>query len=484
MRLIISLLLLLFGAGAAQAAWHRAESANFIVHAETSEAEIRETALELERFDRMLRLRAGIDAAPGPVKFRVYFVARPGDVRAFLDDSPRGTSGYYTPSMRGPAAVVPRRGTGGGTYALGADEILFHEYAHHFMYQYFPATYPAWYVEGFAEFFQTADFEEDGSIVIGRVSGNRALGLAYENWVPYAQLLANTRDHGFSAYTQGWLLTHFAVFDEAAGAMLRQYLTALHGGQSGAEAYRASFARHQPSLDRTLQQYMRRPRLPGLSMVIHGLTPSDVTVTALSDEQGEIALLFPRDPRTLARRIAELVERYPNNPQAHVETAISALATDDFAAAEAAADRALALDADHVEANLAKGLALIGAADANGDPQDPRWAEGRQHFLRANRANPENAAPLFGYYQSFPNPADRPENAMTALEGAFALVPQNGEIRLELAEQYLRDGRHREASILVMPVVQSVHESEARAAARRLLEEARAQGGETVIAED
>ena len=35
--------------------------------------------------------------------------------------------------------------------------MLFHEYAHHFMFQYFPAGYPSWYVEAFAETLATID---------------------------------------------------------------------------------------------------------------------------------------------------------------------------------------------------------------------------------------------------------------------------------------------------------------------------------------
>ncbi|MBC7985382.1 MAG: tetratricopeptide repeat protein [Sphingomonadaceae bacterium] len=472
MRVLLFLILLFLCSGRAHAEWRRAESDNFIIYAELAEAELRETALRLERFDRVLRLRAGVVGPPGPVKFRIHYVARPGDVRDLMEDAPRGAAGFYEPALRGPVAVVPRRTPGARGYGLGAEEILFHEYAHHFMLQYFPATYPAWYVEGFAEFFQTAEFAEDGSILVGGVSPNRALGLVWEQWVPYRQLLANERDHGFNAYTQGWLLTHYAVFNESAGATLRAYLAAIHAGQSGAEAYAATFGRADTPLDRTLQEYMRQRRLPGMRITLRDFTPGPVTVTRLSEAEGETAVLSAGDPGARARRAARNAERYPDHPQAHVELAFSALASEDFTAAETAADRALALDANHVEANLVKGLALIGAAGASDDADDARWARGRGHLVRANNADHDNAAPLFGYFMSFPERRDSPDNALAALERAFDLVPQNPEVRLTLAGEYLRDGRFREASILVMPLVQSVHESEGRAAAQRMLTEA------------
>ena len=50
---------------------------------------------------------------------------------------------------------------------LDIKTVLLHEYTHHFMYQYFPAAYPTWYSEGFAEFMASPVFNDDGSIGIG-----------------------------------------------------------------------------------------------------------------------------------------------------------------------------------------------------------------------------------------------------------------------------------------------------------------------------
>ena len=53
---------------------------------------------------------------------------------------------------------------------LDPKSVLFHEYAHHFMLHHFPAAYPAWYVEGFAEFFSVVAFPQDGSIEYGKIA--------------------------------------------------------------------------------------------------------------------------------------------------------------------------------------------------------------------------------------------------------------------------------------------------------------------------
>ena len=41
----------------------------------------------------------------------------------------------------------------------GGDDVVLHEYVHHFMMQYFPDSYPGWLVEGLAEYYMTIDLQ-------------------------------------------------------------------------------------------------------------------------------------------------------------------------------------------------------------------------------------------------------------------------------------------------------------------------------------
>ena len=50
---------------------------------------------------------------------------------------------------------------------LDPQQVLFHEYTHHFMFQHFSAAYPSWYVEGFAETAATIVMKPDGSFHLG-----------------------------------------------------------------------------------------------------------------------------------------------------------------------------------------------------------------------------------------------------------------------------------------------------------------------------
>ncbi|QLC24594.1 tetratricopeptide repeat protein [Parasphingopyxis algicola] len=440
---------------AVDAAWHRAESDHFIIYAELSEDEIRERAIELESLDRVMRAMTGTPEQAAEVKLRVYMVTNYNAVVRYHGGG--DVAGFYNPSMRGPFAVVPRRNVSSGTLGMTANHVLFHEYAHHFMYQYAPSTYPSWYVEGFAELFATAEIRDDGWVEIGRPLPRGVASFQWGRRLRYADILSNAQPNANMTYVQGWILVHYAAFDSEAGALLNRYLQALAQGTSGSEAYAATFGRLDEPLDRTLRDYGLGRRVPGIARRIEPIDPSTITITELSEVQAEIAMLFPRNPDRLERQVRRAVERYPNEAQAHVELARSLEADEDMEAAMRAIDRALQLDPDHVEANNMKGDQLIMAARATDDADDPNWELARQHYLRANRSDPRNARALHGYFDSYPDPQDRPDNAMAALESAFLLVPQNAHLRIDLARAYLDRGEYRDALDAIMPVVQTPH---------------------------
>ena len=66
--------------------------------------------------------------------------------------------------------------------------VLHHEYAHHFMLQYFPATYPGWYTEGFAELMGSSKLMDDGRVAYGWPAKHRGDTIAFA-WVPVQDLL-------------------------------------------------------------------------------------------------------------------------------------------------------------------------------------------------------------------------------------------------------------------------------------------------------
>ena len=56
---------------------------------------------------------------------------------------------------------------------IDPESVLFHEYTHHFTFQYFPAAYPVWYSEGFAEFWGSTASSPDDVVEVGAPANHR-----------------------------------------------------------------------------------------------------------------------------------------------------------------------------------------------------------------------------------------------------------------------------------------------------------------------
>ncbi|HZZ35548.1 MAG TPA: hypothetical protein VFE03_07455, partial [Caulobacteraceae bacterium] len=140
----------------AHARWLRAESPLFIVYTDGGESDLRKFTDRLERYDAFLRLLTGTTEPPAKQKMTVYLVAGSRTLSQIWPDAPPNVLGFYSAAASGIAAVAIR--AEGESLMINAQQVLFHEYAHHFMLQYYPGAYPTWYQEGFAEFCSTVDF--------------------------------------------------------------------------------------------------------------------------------------------------------------------------------------------------------------------------------------------------------------------------------------------------------------------------------------
>ena len=203
--------------------------------------------------------------------------------------------GYYSPNSARIHAVVD-------TDAISGDMVLFHEYAHHFMFQMRSNAYPSWFVEGFAEYYATADVRPD-RIQFGRHHPGRinSLSGAPNTWARMEDVLtwrytASGRYRASSYYAQAWAMTHYFMSTPERTRMLGQYLTAVVGGQDSVAAMQAATGRTPAQLQTDVRLYASGP--------IAVLTPQidipepEVTVTSLSPAASDMAWIDLRLDRT------------------------------------------------------------------------------------------------------------------------------------------------------------------------------------------
>ena len=137
-------------AGPAEAKWLRADTDSFIIYSESNEKSLRDFAENLQRFDTTLRLLFNVKTPGEESKLPIYLVPA-------LATGSRSApvAGFYRQDRDGSFALSFRQNSGSGGVAdtSAAQQVLFHEYSHHFMKRHLRAAFPAWLIEGFAEYY-------------------------------------------------------------------------------------------------------------------------------------------------------------------------------------------------------------------------------------------------------------------------------------------------------------------------------------------
>jgi hypothetical protein len=462
-------------ASPAEAKWLRADSNNFIIYSEGSERDLRDFAEKLERFDATLRYRFKIPGGKDPNPLTIYLVDRATDAgRLAAGKGGSNIAGFYRPDPEGSFAVSNRE-----DYVIKgtpqSQQTLFHEYAHHFMRRFLPSAFPAWFIEGFAEYYSTVDFTKEGKAEVGKPAYGRAFGLLTMPKIPAETLLfkrpLEMRNSGQIDvyYGRAWLLTHLLYNDQARVSQLGSYVDAINKGVDPKKAATDSFG-DLVQLDKDLNRYMTKPltyRTTGEAIAIAG----PISIAALPPAlDAAIPLRLERlsaggDERLMRTRDAlkKLSAQYPGDAGIWYEIAMSEWAlTDDNrnkVAARAAVDKALALDPKHVRANVLLGEMLIAGVEDKKDAVAADWNAARKPIILANRTNPDDPMPLAAYYRSFVSQGMRPPPiAVDGLAKAFHLGPEDINTRMNYAFALANDGKYDIAIALAKIVALDPHD--------------------------
>ena len=470
---------LLSGGSPAKAEWREATTDHFVIVSGGSEAELIRLGQRLEAVHWLMTQATGITPDERTVRVRIFLLDNIGDFHRVLGlRSSSDIAGIYLPGIEGAVALVPRNQSGGFS-----TNILFHEYAHHFMLQYLTTVYPPWYVEGFAELMSTASFERPDEITYGKVPLFRTNELLDDSWTPISRMFAPRTaadpSAGVADYSQYWLAAHYLTFAPERNGQMRNFLIALNTGRPLDEAY-AAFPGGIQQLDRDMHRYLRQGRFRYLHLAL----PPDVLRTpslrllrraevAMLDAEMRAARTLSHDQTVaLAAEVGALVARYPDDPAASRLHARLLLDAGNFAQAQVAADRVLAIDPGNVRALTYRGLAMLRGRHADGSPMDAAFVrEARSYIVRANRANPDDQIPLIANYQSY-QLADipAPEIALEGLNKAMHLVPQESSLRMLLAQDLINRRRLPIARTILAPLAFDPHASGQQSFALQLLQ--------------
>lgn len=487
MRLGLVLTLTAFGlASPANAEWWEARTEHFIVYSESSAKDAKQFAERLERYDLALRSLQSIKPTKETDWTRVT-VFRTGDIgtmgRLY---GGQGIAGFYIPRHQGPVAFTPAKNERGEMGARNADRrmeldpqtVLFHEYAHHFMYRHFAAAYPSWYREGFAEAYSTIDLKDDGSFHLGNapLSRGSAFSSVYFNYSVQRMLQTAMKpdfEDVYGRYTYGWLLTHYLTFEPSREGQLQNYLKLINAGTEPAEAAQKAFGDLR-KLESDVKRYLGGT-LPGALVRPANYSAPSVAMRRLNpDEEAIIRVKMRSKVGVTSKKAGDVAADAravaANHPRSFaVQLALTEAEFDaeNWDAAERAADAALAIKPDDVEALLFKGRIYL----ERGKKDPKHLATARSWLAKAHSADPTHPSTLYYHYLSYWQAGSAtPETAIIGLEQSFMKAPYDHELRLAVARQLLAEKDGEVARKVLAPLVHSPHESKGAKALRNVFD--------------
>lgn len=508
MRLLTFLAAMALPTAVHAAEWREAETTHFRIMSAGAEKDLVKFAERLEQFHTLLRMATGANEdGLRIVKVRVVLVPSATEVERLYGADDKGVLGFYSPREEGPVAVVPASTDG---FSLSAQQVLFHEYAHHYMLQYSPVAYPAWYVEGFAEITSTASFDRPGTISYGKAAVHRKGELETRRY-PTAKMVDGSYvkegDGRPWSYGDAWLVTHYLTFADKRRGQLRAYLDAINGGQPLEQA--AKVLGDLTELQREVSIYFAGRSFPYRAVPLPAGAAGEIKVRQVpadeaslietqvelgrrlrlpnkADEEAEQQNGKAKPPeKDYATRLAEAraqrdqwltqletqVASTPGSVHGWRLLADARCAAEQHEACLAAADRALGLVPDDPRAQVRKAQAMMALAkDLPADQRKARVTEARTMAAKVMNANPADPVSRFVFYRSYAAEGRKASPVgVKALVEAVHLVPRLDGPRLILASELASLGQIEEARAVLRPLAFDPHGRGSAAAARGML---------------
>ena len=454
--------------------WNKAETRHFILYSDGDTGALRKSAETLESFDDLFWTLYGLESPTEPeAKLKVYMVGSVGGLRRVAPTMPGNIAGFYTASPDETFALSIR----------GAGQaVLQHEYVHHLMLRHFPAVYPAWFIEGYAEYLMTADIKTK-SADVGKPDEGRQYSLTNDKWLPLTDILS---DQTFSIpeakratfYAQAWLLTHYFLSDPARMPQFQAYIAAVSSGENSVDAMTKATGMTPQAFEKALHLYyagashyreIDRSNRPKPEVTITPLPASaelmleDLDVRTGVPDESKASVLA--DIRTRAAR-------YPDDAFAQIALARAEIVLGDSAVGAAILKKRLAADPRDVDALALEANRLIAAGDADKAHIQADYDQAGALLAQAFKLDPTRYQTLFAFARTRSlDPHYPSDNALQALLISFKQAPQVADIRLETARALIVRGKKAEATAILMPLVNDPHDGSGAKAARAMLKD-------------
>jgi hypothetical protein len=463
--------------------WLEGASEHFVVYSSLSERVMRDYIGMLEDFDHQLRLLFDLSDKPVPRKLPVYLLSDLNQLRRISPGMDKNFAGYYMAASDDIFAVAIRQSAlslNDRSDSRKGDDIVLHEYMHHFMLQYFPASYPGWMIEGLAEYYMTADLQAT-KVTVGGFNRGRLHDLVNGRWLQMEDILrkkVGELEPGEIPlyYAQAGLLTHYVWSDPTRRKQLDGFLARIRNGDDAVDAWSKVYGDDPKALRSKLQSYVRGPHLevqisrepPPPAQIVFRQLPAVADDLILEAQQLKQGVAADNRAKLLeqirAAAAAHPGERYGRLVLARAETKLG-----DRARGRQLLDALLTEQPQNLEALQLMAFNYLWQANDEPDNGKALRAEAARYLVRASKIDPDNYLTLYGYALARSRDGELSENTLDAFYRAAKLAPQSTEIRMNAASAFLFAKDYASAREMLEPVATNPHGGDAATTAAAML---------------
>ncbi len=455
--------------------WLRAETSHFVIYSDIGESNTREYLEQLEAFKYLAELMLGSDSkgALSNAKFTVYLFNDQDLLQVVRPEFDRYIAGVYMHCAEGAQAFAYRP----VQWMLGQPDfglmILLHEYAHHIMFSRMRRFYPAWYVEGFADYLSTVTLKR-GVFTVGGNNKMRADQLGPDaTWIDFRLMLdpkaylavaKKGRLNALQFYAQSWILTHFMLSDSGRAAAFNEYFDAIGAGQDAIPSFEKATGIPVGKLANAVRNHWRR--LPGLKVTVPNLPDTEITMSPMPKGEDDYiiqaATLRTCPSKEYGTRLTEQLRAMAKDHSSDSDYLIALTRAEvlygDPREARAHLQAALASHQDEFDAAFLMGRSYYEEAQKGGKDRDELMSQARQQFAAAYRLNKLDAPTLYYLSRTLTDNGDAPSKSLiNASTGAALLAPGVADYAVNAAIVNLRAGDRDMAMRVMKPFASDPH---------------------------
>jgi tetratricopeptide (TPR) repeat protein len=349
---------------------------------------------------------------------------------------------------------------------------------------------PVWFNEGLAEYYSTFEIDDDKKVAIGKAVPEHVFWLRDHGVLPLKTLFAvdhnspyyNEKNKQTFFYAESWLLMHYLLLgnNQQRVPHLGSFLQQLSNGVPVEKAFTQAFQTDFPAMEKELKKYAGQNSFPLQTFTFKQKLEFDTDMSAAPVTEAE-AQAYLGDLLVHTHRLDD-AEKYLQqalaldsaSPMANSSLGVLRTYQGRMDDARAALQKAVGGDSKNFLAHFYYAMALsgVGPGGSAGISDYPRETA---ELIRAELKKTITLSPTFPEaYRLLAHvnlvTGDQIEETISMVKTALGFAANNDDMRIVLAELYLRKEDFAAAKQVLEPIAANAPDEEDRARAKSILE--------------